>query len=79
VCDSSDRRPQGSHRERIGGTHGAQREPTRDRLLVGVMRTWVILAAVVFFASLLGAAVGTALVLIYAPWLAWYGLLPSRW
>jgi hypothetical protein len=43
------------------------------------MRTWVILAAVVFFASLLGAAVGTALVLIYAPWLAWYGLLPSRW
>ena len=43
------------------------------------MRTGVILAAVVFFASLLGAAVGTALVLIYAPWLAWYGLLPSRW
>jgi hypothetical protein len=43
------------------------------------MRTWVILAAVVFFASLLGAAVGTALMLIYTSWLAWYGLLPSRW
>ena len=43
------------------------------------MSGWVGLAILVFFASLLGAAVGTALVLIYAPWLAWYGLLPPRW